>query len=496
LRAGEQEIELKFAVAPELGETIMSRPEFADRVVSRRLVSTYFDSAEHALLRAGYTLRVRHEDGRWVQTLKSCVSGDGAVRDEWSLPIRRGAPELSLLPCKAAIDAMVGEAAVAMFSVDVERRSIALDAPGCQVEVSLDNGSVNHAGRSAPIRELELELRAGRRAAFFAFARSFRDRYGLRPAFVSKAARGFELCAGALGGARRFGPPPVSADMTAGEAFKAAARAALTQIAQNAELLRTTSATPPHDVEVVHQLRVGLRRLRSLIRAFRPIVGDGRARIIRDRLKGVASDVASAREADVLLTGAFAQARWGAADASRATFARRLRAARKAAYDRARAAVDDDAFSALLLETIVWIEGGPWTASRAAGAAGRDAPIGPFATRSLESGYRRVLRRGRRFNSLDPEARHALRIAAKTLRYSADVFGPLFEDHPKRRRRFTVHIKMALDAMGELNDLVSTPPWCETWPGPILAWRASRQSLAATAGAKALRGLAKTKPFW
>ncbi len=39
-----------------------------------RLVSTYFDTPDGALARQGLTLRVREQEGRFVQTVKS---GDG-----------------------------------------------------------------------------------------------------------------------------------------------------------------------------------------------------------------------------------------------------------------------------------------------------------------------------------------------------------------------------------------------------------------------------------
>ncbi len=57
--------------------------------------------------------------------------------------------------------------------------------------------------------------------------------------------------------------------MTAGVAFNVIAVAALEQIADNAEDLRERS-----NAEVIHQMRVGARRLQSTLSAFKPIVSD------------------------------------------------------------------------------------------------------------------------------------------------------------------------------------------------------------------------------
>ena len=66
---------------------------------------------------------------------------------------------------------------------------------------------------------------------------------------------------------RRFITPVLEPGMTVGTAFKAIAMAALAQVAGNAEDLRQSPSA-----EVVHQLRVGVRRLQGTISAFKPIV--------------------------------------------------------------------------------------------------------------------------------------------------------------------------------------------------------------------------------
>jgi len=80
-----------------------------------------------------------------------------------------------------------------------------------------------------------------------------------------------------------------------------------------------------------------------------------------------------------------------------------------------------------------------------------EAPVVGFAARSLDRLDRRVRRRGRRFGSLTPEKRHALRIALKHLRYATEFFGCLF--HPaSAAERYGGRAATLQDLLGELND--------------------------------------------
>ena len=80
-----------------------------------------------------------------------------------------------------------------------------------------------------------------------------------------------------------------------------------------------------------------------------------------------------------------------------------------------------------------------------------EEPIVAFAARRLEALDRKVRRRGRHFRSLTPEARHALRIAMKHMRYATEFFGGLF--HPKSAaERYAEKAAALQDLLGELND--------------------------------------------
>ncbi|HVN02705.1 MAG TPA: CHAD domain-containing protein, partial [Caulobacteraceae bacterium] len=359
-------------------------------------------------------------------------------------------------------------------------------------------------GQEAAFAELELELKAGPQWGLFALARRLAASANLTLSFTTKAERGHALAHPPRSWARKFEAPRLAADMSSAEAFQAVARACLVQIAGNAERLRYR-ASP----EVIHQLRVGLRRLRSLITSFKAVVTDARLPAIKAELRWLTGELDAARNLDVLLHGDYRIAVHEKQDAiGLKGLGSRLRGARRMAYVRAAAAVESERFRRLLLDTVIWIETGPWTASPEL-APVREGPIRRFAAKELDKRTRKISRRGRRLRTLDNAARHKLRIESKKLRYAADAFACLF-DHPKRARAFTGALREVQDTLGELNDIVvgerlaheaaALPGRAETdsafVAGRITGAQEARIAPLTDRAEAALKAFAATKPFW
>ena len=78
-----------------------------------------------------------------------------------------------------------------------------------------------------------------------------------------------------------------------------------------------------------------------------------------------------------------------------------------------------------------------------------------MAAEQLHSGCKRLLKRGKRLDTLDPHHRHRLRIQAKKLRYAAEFFAPAFPGKKSmlRRKDFVTSLQRLQDALGELNDI-------------------------------------------
>ena len=489
-----REVELKFDIDPERLDALVTYLSPGDEPVARNLKSIYFDTPDQSLRKAGFTLRVRKERRRWTQTLKSSAAPSGTGQREWEAPVKGGAPDADPLRATPVAEILKGLALEPLFTVSVERRSVTLSEAGSTVEASLDKGEVTRAGRSVAFDELELELKSGDRAMLFAFAGKLRRAFALRPGFNTEADRGFVLMDKKGPPGRRFRAPALRLGMTADVAFKVIAVAALEQIAGNAEEFRERP-----DGEVIHQMRVGARRLRSTLSTFKSIVSDRRIDGVKAGLKWLLGELDSARNLDVFLSGAFARASRARLDKEDlSALGERLRMARKAAYAKARTVAEGDRFSALLFDILTWIEVGPWTEAGGKTTALRNALIGEFAPKALEAASLKAKKRARRFDHLSRETRHQLRIRIKTLRYIADVFGDLFTAHPKRSRRFVRRIKALANCLGELNDIATGEDLMAD--GPKLKRMTDRQTsrekqLIDSAG-DAVAAFGKTKRFW
>jgi triphosphatase len=501
---GPREIELKFAVPAARAAEALATIDGLASAESRALTSTYFDTDKGALRRAGLALRVRRDGGRFVQTLKS--AGDGAFsRGEWETEVKGPGVDLAALkgtPAHRLLDKGVRLAPV--WVIEVERRTAAVTEGESGVELAFDVGAARAKGREAAFAELELELKRGPQWGLFTLARRLAGGGDFTLSFTTKAARGDALAHPPRSFAQKFEPPALGVDFETGQAFQAIALACLKQIAANAERLRRR-ASP----EVIHQLRVGLRRLRSAITSFKSVVADARLAAIKAELKWLTGELDAARDLDVLLQGDYRAAVAQKQDAEGLKgLGDRLRNARRIAYARAAAAAESERFRRLLVDLLLWIETGPWTVADKA-AKRRRRPIPRFAAEELGKRRDRIAKRGRHLRDLGPEARHHLRIEAKKLRYAADVFAGLFE-RPKRNRAFIAALKEVQDALGELNDIVvgeqlaheaaALPGRAET-DAAFVAGRITGAQIARVAplidrAEAALATFRDAKPFW
>ena len=490
MNAEPREVELKFRLNPAFGPEVLAWLAQGRPQSTHTLRAIYFDTPERKLGRAGFALRVREENGRWEQTLKSRVAPDGKLgRGEWTCPRYGPTPDLKAArrtPARRVLDADADLRAA--FTVTVDRRTVEIRTPDSFVEAALDSGLVQVGSRCARLDELELELKLGTPTALFGLASRLVEEFPADLSVVTKSGEEAAWWMVARCSLRHFEAPTLTGRMTAGEAFKVIARAALDQVLWNSELVREAPSS-----EAIHQARVGLRRLRTTLKTFKPVVEDGTWSAIRDGLKAFSAELDPARNLDVFIDGA-----WGRDAVERGSEDAAPRAAQAAAYERARRAAGSPATRRVLLETLIWIEIGPWTQTGAKGARRRDRPITAFAAGSLEKARARMLADGARLSRLDPPSRHRIRIQAKALRYAADVFDQLFGDHPKRAKRFLKVLGTLLGDLGDLNDIATArvlAPGFSRAP-EVLAREALRERERLAAAKNAFAAFRKAKPYW
>jgi inorganic triphosphatase YgiF len=413
------------------------------------LVSTYFDTAKHKLKRRGLTLRVRQNGEKHIQTVKA-ANGARFGRGEWETEVEGDAPDLGKAdgtPLDQFASKKLRGKLKPVFATSVHRITLPVRTKTSEIELAIDRGRIIAGQRSSPIEELELELKSGQLADLFRIAKALEREAGAELDLRSKSERGYDLANGRDHQVVFASPIELKADMEAGEAFQVIARAALRHFSGNADAVRNG------DAEGIHQMRVGLRRLRAAISLFSKVLAPARRDEMKAELKWLTGELAPAREIDVFVkenieptTHERLLRRGGRA--IKAEFSEK----RAQAFARARKAVDSERFRALLVDTLQWIESKQTVATEQA-----SMPIDKFAANVLDRRTRKVRKEGRRLDEMAPRERHRLRIKVKKIRYAVDFFEALFpaKRAQKRLSRLSKHLKKIQGALGSLNDFVA-----------------------------------------
>jgi inorganic triphosphatase YgiF len=457
-----REVEVKLALPAEEVERVVTAPVLAGRALRpirrRRLVTAYFDTREGALCRHGWALRIRRVGGRRIQTLKGPTRGTGAAADrvELEVPIRGDAPDLGAFPSRAAAE-LAGLAPpaelVPVFTTRIDRTELEVGWPSVEqceavVLVAFDRGRIEVDGRHEEIHELELELERGPERALFALVDELRPLAPLSIETRDKAARGFALALGMAPEPRKAARLALAPTDTVAQGFRRIGLACLGHALAN-----LAPAADGRDPEGVHQLRVALRRLRSALSLFRPALPEADRVRLNDELRWLLGELGPARDRDVLadeLLPAIEEIEGLAPE--REALVGLLAEGRPALYARVRDALESRRAADLWLDLAVWLE-----LERFRETAGEDArllldgPLRPFAAERLDRRWRRVKKLARRFDRLEAEGRHELRIALKKLRYGVEFLSSLWAE--RAVRELADEAAGLQDRLGHLNDV-------------------------------------------
>lgn len=476
------------------------------------LTSTYFDTAGRDLQKHGLTLRVRSEGERRIQTVKGASVSAGLFdRAEWEVAIEGSVPDLDALagtPAAKILAAAKDAGLSALFATVVERTTRPVAYGASRISATLDQGRLQTEAGDVPLCELELELEEGTATDLFALAQAFAETVPLRLGALSKSARGFALINETLRRPSKAGGVVLDEGASAGEAFRAIALACLRHLRLNEDVF-----LHGRDPEALHQIRVALRRLRSAFTLFKPVLaGDPASEHLRAEIKRVTEPFGQARNLDVFLATTLpAEIERRPEEAGLNDLRERLTAERGRAYDAVLAILHSPAWRSLILDLAAWIEAGPWRGAEA--PRERDMPAKAYAAGVLERARRRIKKRGRHLDTLDPEARHRVRIEAKKLRYGAEFFASLYagKKASKRHKAFVSALSDLQDHLGALNDLatahdvaasvVTDEASAATGPAMFAAGLTAADGESGTealleAAAEAHEELIDVKPFW
>ncbi|MGH7081638.1 MAG: inorganic triphosphatase, partial [Acetobacteraceae bacterium] len=218
----------------------------------RHLKSIYYDTETGGLERGGVAFRIRKVGRRFVATVKraGAPGSSPAARDEWEAPVANMDPDpgplLPLLP--ADLQALLCAVPLRpVFTTTVRRATRRLNLAEAELEMAFDQGRIEAGGRSAPISEIELELKRGSAAVLFDFARDLAEVAPLRLSLTSKAERGFALARNQPPAASRAAPAGVEAGMSLDDALGAILRSIFGHLLAN-----QAAAEDGRDPEGVH----------------------------------------------------------------------------------------------------------------------------------------------------------------------------------------------------------------------------------------------------
>lgn len=433
------EIELKLALANEDVAHLRKHPLLkAVKPVRRKLYGIYYDTPERDLYRRKAAFRLRREGYHWVQTVKldSGSVGGLSMRPEYETRVVGNQADFDALPKEArkALGARVEASLAPLFVTDFQRTIWLIEESRGSVEVSLDVGHIRVGDADLPLTELELELKSGDSALLFEIAGRLLDSAPLLPEYRSKALRGYALAGIWREKPCKAVPVDISRDLPAGEVWRRALLAALGQLGQNLPGLISDD-----DPEYVHQARVAVRRLRTLLRLGESL-GVASAGW-QDEWRWFMAELSPARDWDVFMEQTLAEVCARLPEPDRLDELRtRAVAARTAARERARAAAGSPRLIRLIFAM----------AAALLNERGEGPAAATWAERMLEKRSRRFHKQADAFANLDVAGRHALRIAAKRLRYAGEVFAPLYG---KKADRYLKRLAEVQDSLGESNDI-------------------------------------------
>jgi inorganic triphosphatase YgiF len=284
------EQELKLHV-PETARAGVEKELLRGRVTRMRLQAFYFDTPDRHLIRAKIALRLRREGEQWVQTLK--MPGENSLsRIEFNH--ERPTPELDLsvyadTPVSEVLEKHA-DSLVICYETDVQRIFRQTRSAHGIVEIALDTGVLRAGSTELPISEIEFELKRGQLSAVFALGKKWQQTHGLILEVRSKSERGDRLASlsaelnaideqtsehqettrrqviAKFWSARTAEDIALHPKIQAHAALAAVSAECLDQIIRNAAILAEVDTAGVYQAgaaEHVHQLRVGIRRLRS-----------------------------------------------------------------------------------------------------------------------------------------------------------------------------------------------------------------------------------------
>ena len=449
--------DLKFSFTDQVWRTLLAKPilaELADQSAQiRTLRCAYFDTADHVLYRSGISLSVLLERRVWRQVVRMETRDAGSNPEEVEAALGSGEPDLGAVSGATGerLRGLVGnEPLHAVFETVICRSIWQVATPdGGAVKAVFDEGEIRAESAALELREARLELNSGDAATLLSVAVDLVGDINFGLNTESHAERGYRL----LRGENAPQHPPekgagqaLSDGENCAEAFAAACHSATRQILHNWEVVSESS-----DPEGPHQLRIGLRRLRTALSAFRPVIDSPDLRQLAREARDLARCVGEVRDLDVLCEEIVGPLSVKTVDeAGFRALHKLLRSQTAKRRSRMQRELRGARWSPLRLRLALLPHGAGWTQDAIADEHA-SRPVEEQARLAMQKEWRRARRKAHDLDRLSIEERHELRKRLKSLRYTAEFFASLYPG--AEMGRFLKRLRRLLDVFGYLNDV-------------------------------------------
>lgn len=275
----QNEFEIKLSIPNEKLKSLESFIISKGGLRRQRLQAFYIDTDDFLMAKSGIALRIRKEGRFWIQTLKA-LGANQFERLEHNVSLQAWDPEHPLIDLALHMDHPAGKVLKktlgkkvqhtlsVRYQTDIWRRRVEVKSRNLRLEYALDRGLIKSIQRDGtqlhlPVQEIEVELLEGDTCAVIPHIKTLINRFKAYIDIRSKAQRGFYLSLGKLYG------DPVRSELTKLSGYldhqivSSIVDDCLGQILSN--MSEINAGTEDYD-EYLHQLRVGLRRLKTALK--------------------------------------------------------------------------------------------------------------------------------------------------------------------------------------------------------------------------------------
>ena len=471
------------------------------------LTSTYYDTTAGRLKRDGLALRVRKQDGQCTpMVIVEDLKGESPLARQECEDATDGERQDPALNGNAHLPEVFSDPELRARFTTVVQRTLFLLEPDASTQIAgtVQAGKIQstEGNRTESICEVGLQLKRGDPAALYGIGLRLLEIAPLRIEAHSKAERGYQLLE------NTSAKPQAQSSLSFSLRPSATVEDNLQEIGLGCLtlFLRNEPAALADVPDGVHQMRVAVRRLRSVVATVRRMLPPQQHEWVSHELRWMADVLGPARNWDVFSSGLLAPVTSALlCDRDLGKLCRICEDERRSAHDRANSAIRSSQYTAALLKLSRWFTSCSWREQPVSEqSALLMAPIGMVAPPLIGRRCKKVKKSAAGFAELTSERRHEFRIAVKKLRYTIEVFKDLFDR--ENVAAFIRLLKPLQDDLGYANDvrvanqlladLQISDPAIARAAGIVLGWHDRGVVDHGRTLSKHVRRFRKARPFW